>query len=214
MFFRFIDRLGAGFLLAAVILVTGCGGGERTPYLGAEYETQFFGAGQATAASSAPVEIIDDVSFWDGVDYGGGAPSITINLTEQKAYFYQGGKLAGVALVATGKEGFGTPAGTFKIMEKIVDKRSNLYGYMYDAAGNVVNYDADIRKDRVPPGGRFEGAPMPYWMRLTAGGVGMHQGPIPVPGSPASHGCIRVSKAVVQDFFAHVNVGTPVRIVY
>lgn len=160
------------------------------------------------------MEIIDDVSYWDGVDYGGGPPSITINLTEQKAYFYQGSKLAGVALVATGKEGYGTPAGTFRIMEKIRDKRSNLYGYIYDAAGNVVNYDADIRKDRPPPGGRFEGAPMPYWMRLTAGGVGMHQGPIPVPGSPASHGCIRISKQVAREFFEHVNVGTPVRIVY
>jgi lipoprotein-anchoring transpeptidase ErfK/SrfK len=55
---------------------------------------------------------------------------------------------------------------------------------------------------------------MPYWMRLTSGGVGMHQGPIPVPGSPASHGCIRVSKTVIADFFAAAQVGMPVRVEY
>ncbi len=211
MIFRSKERRAraAVMLGACVLAVSGCGGGGNVDYLGGGYDTQF-----NPASGSAPTEVIDDVSYWDGMSYGGGAPSITINLTEQRAYFFQGNQLAGVALVATGKEGFGTPAGTFKIMEKIVDKRSNLYGYMYDASGTVVNYDADVRKDKVPPGGRFEGASMPYWMRLTSGGVGMHQGPIPVPGSPASHGCIRISKEVIEDFFAAAHVGMPVRIVY
>jgi len=42
----------------------------------------------------------------------------------------------------------------------------------------------------------------------------MHQGPIPVPGSPASHGCIRVSKLVIADFYNAAQVGMPVRIIY
>jgi lipoprotein-anchoring transpeptidase ErfK/SrfK len=137
-----------------------------------------------------------------------------VNLTEQRAYFYQGQKLVGVALVATGREGFGTPAGNYKIIEKLVEKRSNLYGINYDVDGNVVHEAADSRLHPPPPGGRFEGADMPYWMRLTKSGIGMHQGPIPVPGSPASHGCIRVSKLVVQDFFANAPLNTPVRITY
>ncbi len=38
--------------------------------------------------------------------------------------------------------------------------------------------------------------------------------PDSVPGSPASHGCIRMSRAVAAEFFAHAKVGMPVRIVY
>jgi lipoprotein-anchoring transpeptidase ErfK/SrfK len=200
-------RIQAGALLTASVLA-GCGGGQyaNTPYLGQDDQTQVL--------SSPPHEVVDTTSYWDG-SAEGGSPSITINLSEQRAYFYQRGKLAGVALVATGKEGYDTPAGTFRIMEKIADKRSDLYGYIVeDGSGTVVNYDADIRKDPIPPGCHFEGAPMPYWMRITGGGIGMHQGPIPVPGSPASHGCIRMSRTVAAEFFAHARVGMPVRIVY
>ncbi|MDD5200197.1 MAG: L,D-transpeptidase [Terrimicrobiaceae bacterium] len=195
--------------LAAIVFLSGCSGGHfaNTPYLAPEYQTQFVGSG----TGSRPSEVVDSVSYWDGA--GDGSPSITINLSEQKAYFYKGRQLAGVALVATGKEGYDTPPGTFHVIEKIRDKRSDLYGYMYDADGNVTTYDADIRRDRVPPGGHFEGAPMPYWMRIVDG-IGMHQGPIPVPGSPASHGCIRMSKLVAEEFFNHAAVGMPVRVVY
>ncbi len=201
-------RLACNLLLAAVVLsLTGCANGRfvNTPYLGSQYQTHF------ASYTPAPAEVVDTVSYWDGG--GVGAPSITINLSEQKAFFFKGRQLVGVALIATGKEGYDTPTGTFRIMEKIRHKRSGTYGWMYDAGGNVVNYDADIRVDRVPPGGRFEGADMPYWMRITAYGIGMHQGPIPVPGSPASHGCIRTSKLVVADFFENARVGMPVRVV-
>ncbi|MGH8048050.1 MAG: L,D-transpeptidase [Chthoniobacterales bacterium] len=185
--------------LIATLLLAGCAGeNPNTIYSG---RNQY----------GAPVEVVDNVSYWNG---GEGAPSIIINLTEQRAYFYKGDQLAGVALIATGKEGYDTPSGKFRVMEKIPDKVSDLYGWMYDASGNVVNYDADIREDAVPPGGRFEGASMPYWMRLTGAGVGMHQGVIPVPGSPASHGCIRMSKLVAAEFFANAKVGMPVRVVY
>jgi len=195
-------------LSLAALVLSGCSEGHfaNTPYLGQEYQTAVIGN------ENRPHEVVDNISYWSGG--GSGAPSITINLSEQRAYFYRGGQVIGVALVATGKEGYDTPAGTFHIMEKIQDKESDLFGWMYDASGNVVSYDADIRRDPVPPGGRFEGAKMPYWMRLTSGGVGMHQGPIPVPGSPASHGCIRVSKLVIADFYNAAQVGMPVRIVY
>ena len=114
----------AGGLLATGILA-GCGGGQyaNTPYLGQDGQTQFL--------SSPTHEVVDTISYWDG-SADGGHPSITINLSEQRAYFYQGDKLAGVALVATGKEGYDTPAGTFRIMEKIADKRSDLYGYIVE----------------------------------------------------------------------------------
>ena len=41
-------------------------------------------------------------------------------------------------VVATGKEGFGTPAGDYTILEKVVNKHSTLYGRIVDAAGNTV----------------------------------------------------------------------------
>ena len=54
---------------------------------------------------------------------------------------------------------------------------------------------------------------MPYWMRLTSYGIGMHVGAIPNPGSPASHGCIRMPEATARLVFASSRIGTPVKIV-
>lgn len=149
---------------------------------------------------------IDNVSYWDG-DGVSGAPSVRIRLGEQKAYFYKGGTLVGVSMIASGRENYDTPAGKFKIIQKNKDHRSNLYGEMIDANGVVVNKDADIRKDRVPPGGRFVGAPMPYFMRIH-GGVGMHVGFLP--GYAASHGCIRMPEKMAMKFFENAPLGTPV----
>jgi hypothetical protein len=190
-----------------VLTLSACSSVPRTPYLGGRVDPR-------AVFAPGTQEVTDDVSYWDGLSPGGGPVSITVNLTEQRAYFFQGSRLVGVALVATGREGFGTPAGNYKIIEKLVEKRSNLYGTNYDMDGNVAKEGADVRLHPPPPGGRFEGAEMPYWMRLTKGGIGLHQGPIPVPGSPASHGCIRVSKSVIQDFFAQAPLNTPVRIIY
>ena len=97
-------------------------------------------------------------------------------------------------------------------MEKKSDKSSNLYGIIVNSAGNVVDWDAKAGRESVPRGGRFVGAPMPYWMRITSGGVGMHAGAIPHPGLPASHGCIRLPKEMAAKLFEVVTVGTPVKI--
>jgi lipoprotein-anchoring transpeptidase ErfK/SrfK len=98
-------------------------------------------------------------------------------------------------------------------MEKVAGKRSNLYGRIYDANRSVVNSDADTRRHSVPRGGKFVGASMPYWMRLTSYGVGMHVGPIPNPGSPASHGCIRMPREMARVLFQNTPTGTRVTIV-
>ena len=90
-----------------------------------------------------------------------------------------------------------------------MDHRSTLYGEIYDGDGNLVNKDADITKDRIPPGGRFLGAPMPFFMRINKG-IGMHTGFLP--GYAASHGCIRMPDQMARHFFANVAVGTPVAV--
>lgn len=146
-------------------------------------------------------------------DGGPGEISVKINLSSQKAVVKRGGRLIGWCFVATGKEGKGTPAGTYHVMEKIVDKHSNKYGWVQDATGNVTNGDAHPGV-KVNPGETYYPAPMPYWQRLTSYGIGMHVGVIPEPGRPASHGCIRMPKDFAPILFSVTKVGTPVQIVY
>jgi hypothetical protein len=151
----------------------------------------------------------DNVSYWDG-DGVAGPPRVVIRLGEQRAYFYKGDELVGVSVVSTGREGYDTVTGDFKIKEKDIDHRSNLYGDFVDAStGQVLVKDVDARKDRKPPGTRFLGAPMPYFMRIV-GGTGMHEGFLP--GYAASHGCIRMPGFMAETFYANVSVGTPVTI--
>jgi len=151
----------------------------------------------------------DSVSHWDGEGVRG-EPRIRIDLGEQRAYFYKGAELVGVSVVSSGREGFGTPAGQFKVSQKNIDHRSNLYGDYVDGAGNVVRKNVDMRKDPKPPGTIFRGAPMPYFLRIH-GGVGMHAGFLP--GYPASHGCIRLPKHMARHFFDNVQAGTPVEVI-
>jgi hypothetical protein len=146
---------------------------------------------------------------WRG-DLIGGPPTVNIVLNEQKAYIFRGGQEAGWTYLASGTSAHNTPTGTFRIMEKKQEKSSNTYGVIVNAAGHVVDGDAKAGRERVPAGGRFVGAPMPYWMRLTSYGIGMHAGPIPQPGLPASHGCIRLPQEMAAKLFEIVEVGTPV----
>jgi lipoprotein-anchoring transpeptidase ErfK/SrfK len=171
----------------------------RVAYLG--------GASQSTRLEGAPSW--DNVSYWDG-DGVAGAPRLEINIAKQRAYFYKGRELVGVSVVSTGREGFGTPSGEFKVVQKDINHRSSLYGDYVDAAGNVVKKDVDVNKDRRPPGTRFRGAPMPYFLRIH-GGIGVHAGYLP--GYPASHGCIRLPERTAQNFFDNVRAGTPVEVI-
>ena len=146
-------------------------------------------------------------------DGGVGEIYISIDLSEQMATVERGGREIGWAYVATGIEGRGTPSGTYRITEKIVDKHSNRYGWIENEYGEVTDNDASPG-DPLQPGERYMPAPMPYWMRLTNYGIGMHIGKIPQPGEPASHGCIRMPKEIVRTLFDQVKLGTPVKISY
>ncbi len=150
----------------------------------------------------------DNVSYWDG-DAATGAPKIRINRSEQKAYFYKGGELVGVSAISTGREEFGTPAGNFKIVQKNRDHVSSKYGNYVDSEGNILIKDVDRTKDKMPPGARYDGAKMPFFMRIH-GGYGMHEGFLP--GYPASHGCIRMPGFMAEAFFNSVQMGTPVTV--
>jgi len=192
------------FASLALVCLSGCS--SYDPALN-DQNTLYLGAG-GSIVSKPSGTTLDTVSYWDG-DHVQGAPSIVIHLGEQAAYFYKGGELVGISSISTGREGFETPPGQFKIIQKDKDHRSNLYGDYVDAQGNVIVQNVDVTKDPKPAGTVFEGAPMPYFMRIH-GGVGMHQGFLP--GVPDSHGCIRMPKQMAEAFFANVALGTPVTV--
>jgi len=150
----------------------------------------------------------DNVSYWDG-DHFQGAPSVEIALGEQRAYFYKDGELVGVSIISTGREGYNTPSGKYKILQKNQDHVSSLFGDYVDASGNIIQKEVDTRKNKKPPGAIYDGAEMPYFMRFT-GGVGMHAGFLP--GYPASHGCIRMPEFMAEAFFRNLSIGTPVTV--
>jgi hypothetical protein len=203
-FFRSPSHRFLAVAALALAALTGCGEDDPRLVYG---DTQYLGGvyGDAPVASTAPA---DTVSYWDGAGVPG-KPSVKIRLGEQRAYFYKSGQLVGISQLSTGREGLDTPVGQFKINQKDIGHASSRYGDYVDANDNVVVPNIDNEKDPKPPGTKFKGAPMPYFMRIV-GGVGMHAGYLP--GYPASHGCIRMPEFMAEDFFNNVEAGTPVTI--
>jgi hypothetical protein len=179
-----------------------------TAYLGPNGEI-LFATPRAPKRPAEAVPVPDRNWTWsdEGVQ---GPPSIVIDLSEQKARFYKGNVEVGTAAVSTGREGYDTPAGNFSVIQKNRNHVSNLYGNYVDANGEVVVKNVGVNKDPRPPGTRFQGAPMPCFLRVT-GAVGMHAGYLP--GYAASHGCIRLPHGAAEKFFENAPTGTPVSIV-
>ena len=126
---------------------------------------------------------------------------LQIDLTKQRVKLFSGDKLAMESQISTGNEGHPTPAGKFSILEKQVEKTSNRYGkWVHGESGETLISDGDSNKP--PKGGNaeFRGTSMPYWLRVTWRGVGMHIGYVPL--YAASHGCIRVPREVQPLIFS------------
>ncbi len=134
--------------------------------------------------------------------------AVDINLSAQRAYLTENGRVIASTPIASGRRSHPTPRGHFRIIEKDRHHRSTLYGRVLNRHGRVVNGDASSG-DPVPRGGRFVAAPMPYFMRFR-GPAGMHAGHLP--GYAASHGCVRLPHQAAQFFFHNVQIGTPVRV--
>lgn len=100
---------------------------------------------------------------------------IVISIPSQRLWVFRDGEEWGSTTVSTGRRGYGTPAGTFTILQKAVKHRSRTYG----------------------------NAPMPYMQRLTWRGVALHAGR--VTGAPASHGCIRLPWDFARQLYALTN---------
>jgi hypothetical protein len=81
------------------------------------------------------------------------------------------------APVSSGQKGRETPAGVFSIIEKQAEHYSNLY----------------------------DDASMPHMQRITWSGIALHGGPLP--GYPASHGCIRMPYNFAARLFDATRLG-------
>ena len=145
---------------------------------------------------------------------------IKIDVSEQRLKLYVNGKIALCSPCTTGaKRKFEpntkiyrdkhTPKGTYKIMEKIVDKRSTIFGDMYRNGKRV--YHGDRRKYRGPKA-KYKGASLKNWMRLTSSGIGLHASKY-VKRHPGTNGCIRLPFKVAHTIFSKVKTGTKVSIV-
>jgi len=205
---RLLRALRAGCSVGLLAGLSACGGyqgGSSPPkYLPYAVASPDSLGGRNTPDSP----ITDSVSYWDGNGVHG-APSIVIDVSDQRAYFYKGNRLVGVSKVSSGRDGHDTPLGTFKIIQKNKNHESNLYGNYVWPGGQIAKQDVDVTKDPKPSGALFDGADMPYFMRFH-NGVGMHAGYLP--GFAASHGCVRMPNDMAEIYFRHVDVGTPVTV--
>ena len=145
---------------------------------------------------------------------------IKVDVSEQRVRLYVDGKVALCSPCTTGAKrklepnsgvirDKRTPKGTFKITEKISDKRSTIFGKFY-RNGKMV-YKGDRRKYRGPKA-KYTGASLKNWMRLTSSGIGLHASKY-VKRHPGTNGCIRLPFKVAHTIFSKVKTGTKVSIV-
>ena len=110
--------------------------------------------------------------------HAGGAPVMAIvSLRSQRITVYDAGGWILRAPVSSGQTGRETPAGIFSVIGKEAEHYSNLY----------------------------DDAFMPHMQRITWSGIALHGGPLP--GYPASHGCIRMPYDFAERLFGETKVG-------
>ncbi len=119
---------------------------------------------------------------------------IVVSLEDRKLALVEDGKVTKVYPVAVGKPSTPSPVGTFTIERRV--------------ANPVYHHDGKT----VEPG---PGNPVgTRWMGLSIRGYGIHGTNAPRSiGKAASHGCIRMAKADLEELFALVEVGDTVELV-
>jgi hypothetical protein len=112
------------------------------------------------------------------VERTAGEPEMAIvSLHSQRVTVYDAKGWILQAPVSSGQKGRETPAGIFSVIEKEAEHYSNLYDDAY----------------------------MPHMQRITWSGIALHGGPLP--GYPASHGCIRMPYDFAERLFDETKVG-------
>ena len=94
-----------------------------------------------------------------------------VSLRNQRVTVYDANGWILRAPVSSGQKGRETPAGIFSVIQKEAEHYSNLYDDAY----------------------------MPHMQRITWSGIALHGGPLP--GYPASHGCVRMPYDFAERLF-------------
>ncbi|MEN8866385.1 MAG: L,D-transpeptidase family protein [Akkermansiaceae bacterium] len=181
------------FLGFFAVLLVSCGSSNwQAGAKQAGYSKKYFKYRAAT-----PEETIIKVSLWD-----------------QKAWLLNSeGEAILEADIATGVENKETPEGVFQVLERMESKRSNQYGRIVNReTREVVIEKSWEHQGPLPEGTEYEGIEMPYWMRLTWDGIGMHVGEFKK-RTRCSFGCIRVYEKAQPLIFAKTQLGTEIEVV-
>ena len=127
---------------------------------------------------------------------------VKVSLANRAVYVLEGDRPLLVTATAIGKPDHPTPTGSFRIFNKIAEKRSGSYGFSVNG-GSVTPCTAGAAT------GHYVGFPMAWWCEF-APGYGLHEGS--VWPTPRTHGCLRLHKNVAPKFYALVKSGTPISI--
>src|SRR5271169_6044078 len=100
-----------------------------------------------------------------------------VSLRDQRITVYDKNGWILRAPVSSGQKGRETPAGIFSVIQKEAEHYSNLYDDAY----------------------------MPHMQRITWSGIALHGGPLP--GYPASHGCVRMPYDFAERLFDVTHMG-------
>jgi hypothetical protein len=100
-----------------------------------------------------------------------------VSLRNQRITVYDANGWILRAPVSSGQKGRETPAGIFSVIQKEAEHHSNLYDDAY----------------------------MPHMQRITWSGIALHGGPLP--GHPASHGCVRMPYDFAKRLFGLTKLG-------
>lgn len=116
---------------------------------------------------------------------------IVVSLEDRKLALLEDGQVKKIYPVAVGKSSTPSPVGTFTIERRVANPTYTHNGKM------------------VPPG---PGNPVgTRWMGLNVHGYGIHGTNEPRSiGKPASHGCIRMAKADLEELYPQMHVGDTV----
>jgi lipoprotein-anchoring transpeptidase ErfK/SrfK len=119
---------------------------------------------------------------------------IVVSLEDRRLALVENGQVVRVYPVAVGKASTPSPVGTFTIARRV--------------ANPTYHHDGKT----VPPG---PGNPVgTRWMGLSARGYGIHGTNEPKSiGKAASHGCIRLARADLEDLYSQVQVGDTVELI-
>jgi hypothetical protein len=120
--------------------------------------------------------------------------TIIVSLRDRKLALVEDGEVRKIYTVAVGKRSTPSPVGTFKIVRRVANP-------VYQHDGKTVQPGPAN-----PVGTR--------WMGLSISGYGIHGTNVPRSiGKAASHGCIRMAKADLEELYGLVAVGDTVELI-